>query len=161
MGRKWTPEQREEQSKRAKELVAQGKFGGPGRGQGRPRSPRATERIAERTAEVGDEIFDRLMNIVRDGSDVNSRNAAATLLDNERQEIVRQEQQEKRIEDLRRDQLLAFVVGTLAELNESGEIDLGEIIDGEGFEVEDGRFEGGSEAPRTVEEIPATAGTAN
>lgn len=36
----WTPERRADQRERAQQLVAQGRFGGAGRGQGRKRRPR-------------------------------------------------------------------------------------------------------------------------
>jgi hypothetical protein len=149
MSSPWTPERRKKQSELAKQLVAEGKIGGAGRGQGRKPQKRASDLVAEKTAEEADAIFNRLMEIVRDGNDANSRAAAADLLRNEREVIERQLQEDKRLDDLRRDELLALVAGTFIELREAGVIP-DDIIDGSFVEVEDGRPADYREIPRTT-----------
>jgi hypothetical protein len=149
MSSPWTPERRKKQSDLAKRLVEEGKIGGPGRGQGRKPIKRASDYIAEKTAEEADAIYNRLMEIVRDGNDGNSRAAAQTLLQNEREVVERQLQEDKRLDDLRRDELLALVAGTFLELRQAGVIP-DDIIDGSFVEVEDGRSAEHREIPRTT-----------
>lgn len=149
MSTAWTPERRQKQSELAKRLVEEGKIGGPGRGQGRKPQKRASDIVAEKTAEEADAIFNRLMEIVRDGNDSNSRAAAADLLRNEREVVERQLQEDKRLDDLRRDELLALVAGTFLELRSAGVIP-DDIIDGSFVEVEDGRSADDRAIPRTT-----------
>lgn len=111
----WSIERREQQREVAKKLVAEGRFGGKGRGQGRPRKTRASERVAERTASEGDAIFERLMEITRGGKNSDSIAAARTLLDTEEKERKLQIEEEQNIEDMHRNDLLELVAGLLTE----------------------------------------------
>lgn len=132
----WDLERREKQRQIAKELVAQGRFGGKGRGQGRPRIPRASETVAELTSKEGQAIFDRLMEITRGGKNSDSIAAARTLLDTEEKERKLQIEEEQNIEDMHRNDLLELVFTQLKELSGSDGIN---IIEGEFVEVEQQR----------------------
>jgi hypothetical protein len=135
----WSHVRIEKQREIANRLVAEGRFGGAGRGQGRPRKPRATEKVAELMAGDGRKIYDRLMLILENGTDSNSILAVRELRaieENERK--IQDEDEDKAIENLKKDQLLALVVGKLLELGDKGVIP-GEIIDGEVIGVADSR----------------------
>lgn len=127
----WTPERREKQREIAKDLVAQGKFGGAGRGQGRPRNPRASEKIAELVAKDGVKIYDRLMEVLENGTDSNSILAIREIraIEENERKIIDQED-EQAIDNLKKDQLLALVITQLLNLGEKGVIP-GDIIEGE------------------------------
>lgn len=143
-------QERQRRSEMAKALHADGKFGGPQPGSGRPRKKRASEIVAERVSEEGQAIFDRLMEIVRSGTDSNSISAGRTLLDIEERESNRTEREDERIDDMNRTQLLAFVAAKLQELNESGAIPgFEDIIEGSFVEYEDG----GSSDPREITSV--------
>lgn len=135
----WSPERIEKQRELAKRLVEEGKFGGANRGQGRPRKPRASEKIAELVAGDGRRIYDRLMSILENGTDSNSILAVRELraIEENERKIIDQEE-EQAIENLKKDQLLALVVGKLLELGDKGVIP-GDVIDGEVIGITDSR----------------------
>jgi hypothetical protein len=135
----WSPERIEKQRELAKRLVEEGKFGGANRGQGRPRKPRASEKVAELVAGDGKRIYDRLMSILENGTDSNSILAVRELraIEENERKIVDQEE-EQAIENLKKDQLLALVVGKLLELGDKGVIP-GDVIDGEVIGITDSR----------------------
>lgn len=133
----WTPERREKQREVAKDLVAQGVFGGKGRGQGRPRKKRASEIVAEKVADEGQDIFDRLMEITRHGKDSSSIAAASKLLEVEERERKAHLEEEQQIEDMRMNDLKELVWNQLLELNESGIIET-DFIEGELVSIEEG-----------------------
>jgi hypothetical protein len=136
----WTPERIEQQRELAKDLVAQGKFGGAGRGQGRKRKPRASEKVAELVAGDGRKIYDRLMDILENSTASNSILAIRELRaieENERK--IADDDEDKAIDDLKKDQLLALVVDQLMKLGDKGVIPTDEIIDGEVIRVTDSR----------------------
>jgi hypothetical protein len=136
----WTPERIEQQRELAKDLVAQGKFGGAGRGQGRKRKPRASEKVAELVAGDGRKIYDRLMDILENSTASNSILAIRELRaieENERK--IADDDEDKVIDDLKKDQLLALVVDQLMKLGDKGVIPTDEIIDGEVIRVTDSR----------------------
>lgn len=133
----WTPERREKQSEVAKQLVAEGKFGGKGRGQGRPRKKRASEIVAEKVTDEGQAIFDRLMEITRYGKDANSISAAKTLLDTEEKERKLQLEEEQAYEDMRGNELAELLYTKLMELSDDGEIKL-PFIEGELISIDEG-----------------------
>src|SRR6476659_2881435 len=126
----WTEERRELQRSVAKDLVAQGKFGGKGRGQGRPRKKRASEVIAEQVASEGQEIFDRLMEITRGGKNSESIMAANSLIAIEEKERKLQLEEEQSYEDMRGNDLAESIMTLLYELSADGAIDL-PIVEGE------------------------------
>jgi len=113
----------------ANALVAQGRLGGAefGRLGGRPRKPRAAEMVAEKVAGEADTMFQRLKEIIETGGEANAINSIKTLLqieENERQII---ENEEMKFEQLKRDELIKFIAGTLGELHSSGVFPEGSI----------------------------------
>jgi len=133
----WTEERKQQQRELAKRLVEEGKFGGAGRGQGRPRKPRASEKVAELVSGEGRRIYERLMSIVDNGTDSNSILAVRELRaieENERK--IADQEEEQAIENLKKDQLLALVVGKLLELGDKGVVPR-DIIEGEVVSVTD------------------------
>ena len=127
----WTEERREKQREIAKDLVAQGKFGGAGRGQGRPKAPRASEKVAELVAKDGVKIYERLMEILENGTDSNTILAVREIraFEETERKIVENEDQQS-IDNLKKDQLLALVITQLLDLGDKGVIP-GDIIEGE------------------------------
>ena len=135
----WTPERKEKQREIAKRLVEEGKFGGAGRGQGRPRKPRASEKVAELVAGDGRRIYERLMSILENGTDSNSILAVRELRaieENERK--IADDDQDREIDNMKKDQLLAVVINQLLELGDKGVIPT-DIIDGEAIDITDSR----------------------
>ena len=107
------------------------KFGGPQPGSGRPRKPRASERIAERVAAKGDEFFVKLSEIADGKNPGEARKAIETLLGIEEKEYKIKVQEEKDVENMRRDQLLVFIKEKLSELG----IELPDVIEGDFREI--------------------------
>lgn len=135
----WTPERIEKQRELAKDLVAKGKFGGANRGQGRKRKPRASEKIAELVSNDGRKIYDRLMLILENGTDSNSILAVRELRaieENERK--IADGDEDREIENMQKDEVLALVITKLLELGEKGVIP-GDIIEGEIVAINDER----------------------
>lgn len=133
----WTEERKQQQRELAKRLVEEGKFGGAGRGQGRPRNPRASEKIAELVSSDGRKIYDRLIDILQNGTDSNSILAIREIRaieENERK--IHDDDEDKAIENLKKDQLLALVVSQILELGDKGVIPTN-IIEGEIIDVTD------------------------
>lgn len=126
----WSVERRERQREVAKELVAQGKFGGAGRGQGRPRKKRASEVVAENVASEGQEIFDRLMEITRGGKNMESIAAANSLIAIEEKERKLQLEEEQTFEGMRGNDLAESIQTLLIELSTNGTIDF-PVVEGE------------------------------
>lgn len=136
-----TIEERQRRSELAVQLHSEGKFGGAayGRMGGRPRLPRASERIAEKVASEADTIYDRLMDILVEGKNSDSLHAINQLLkieENERQII---ENEELRVEQLKRDELIELATNSLRELQEAGIIP--HFVDSWAIELEDGAIE--------------------
>jgi len=127
----WTPERKEKQREIANQLVAEGKFGGAGRGQGRPRKRRASEEVAELVAGEGRKIYQRLMDILENGTDSNSILAVREIRaieESERKIEIQDEQNE--IENMRKDELVDLLQVLLVEGVNKGVIPE-EFIDGE------------------------------
>jgi hypothetical protein len=149
----WSLERREQQREVAKRLVEEGKFGGKGRGQGRPRKKRASEVIAEETAKEGHEIYDRLIEIVRGGKNMESIAAANSLITIEEKERKVQLEEEQTYEHMRGNDIAELIMHQLAELSANGSIDLDFVDEGEYSEITEGA------ADRTVEESESAGGT--
>lgn len=113
----------------ANALVAEGRLGGAefGRLGGRPKKPRAAERVAERVAGEADNFFERLKEIVETGGEANAINSIKTLLQIEENERQIQENEELKFEQLKRDELIKFIAGTLGELQSAGVFPEGSI----------------------------------
>ena len=87
----------------------------------------------------GKRIYDRLMQILEEGTDSNSILAVRELraIEENERKIVDQDE-DKAIENMQKDQLLALVVDKLLELGGKGVIP-GDIIDGEVVAITDSR----------------------
>lgn len=144
---KWTPERREKQRQVALRQVAEGNFGGAGRGQGRKRKPRHSEVVADEARNQGKRIYKRLISIVDSGSDQASMGAIDRLRQYEEQErqIELQEEQQD-VDNMMKDELLAVVVARLMELEAKGAIP--GVIDEEAELVEFTRVEADGEGTR-------------
>ena len=154
MSNGWSLERREQQREVAKRLVEEGKFGGKGRGQGRPRKKRASEVVAEQVSSEGQEIFDRFMEIVRGGKNMESIAAGQALLAVEDKERKIQLEEEQTYEHMRGNDIAELIMHQLAELSENGSIDFDYTIDeGEYSEVTEGA------ADRAIEESESARGT--
>ena len=143
-----TDEDREARRQRALAMREQGKFGGPQPGSGRPRKKRISEVIAEQVDDEAQTFYDRLMQIVREGTDSNAITAARELIAISEKEADRRDRQDEKIDDMHRDQLLLLVAMQFKELSDRGLIpDFAGIIDGEASEVTDEELTGLSEIP--------------
>ena len=142
MGREISPEERERRRQWALEKnqetvvepdgTVRRKFGGPQPGSGRPRKPRASERIAERVAADGDTFYIKLKEIVDGKNPSEARKAIETLLNIEEKERSLKVQEERDIENMRRDQLMVYIKSKLEELG----IELPDVIEGTATLVE-------------------------
>jgi hypothetical protein len=137
----------------ANSLVAEGRLGGAkyGRLGGRPKVPRAAERVAERVAGEADSIFERLKEIIETGGEANAINSIKTLLQIEENERQIQENEELKFEQLKRDELIKYIAGTLGELQSSG-IFPGGTIDAEFEPVEYPAIEGYGSSDKATSE---------
>ena len=153
MSNGWSLERREQQREVAKRLVEEGKFGGKGRGQGRPRKKRASEVVAEQVSAEGQEIFDRFMEIVRGGKNMESIAAGQALLAVEEKERKVQLEEEQTYEHMRGNDIAELIMHQLAELSANGSIDFDFIDEGEYSEVAEG------ETDRAIEESESARGT--
>lgn len=145
-------EERERRKENALQLHSEGRFGGAefGRRGGRPRKPRASETIAELTASQGREIFARLFQIVVEGKDSDSIKSAVELLRTEERERQIEEQEEVKIDQLKRDELLEIVANGFNELEAAGIIP--GFIDGFIVEATDAEFAPISSSNGSIEE---------
>lgn len=112
------------------ELHKQGRFGGKQPGSGRPRKKRASEVVAEEVSKQATKISKELFRLLHDDSSTVRLKAASKLLEIEAVEVDRQMEEERHLERLRHDELVAEVVYRLERLNGAG------VIDVPGFEVE-------------------------
>lgn len=133
-------------TERARQLVAEGRFGGRQPGAGRPRKPRVGTILAERAAAEADTIWNALMSAMTEGTPRQRAEAAERLL-----RIVAREhelqQRESRDEaaaaiDLAQldgaevDRLREYLAVKLGELYPGGPAELlaGEVIEGRAVE---------------------------
>lgn len=123
----FSDEERQRRSKRAKELVASGKIGGPRPGAGRPRKKRASEFVAEQAREEAQLIVDAYKSALQEGKPDSIRlQAANAWLAVEHKEAELELKEQKELEDMPRDQLVATIVAGLQKANTAGIIDLPE-----------------------------------
>jgi hypothetical protein len=128
-------EERLRRSERMKQLHAEGRAGAEyGKLGGRPRKKRASEYAAEKAAEKGKEIWERLISIVESDNDKTALDAIKHIYALEEQERKVEVEEEVRYEQLKHADLAELVIANLFELVRTGQVDLGEIIDGEVIE---------------------------
>lgn len=109
------------------------KFGGAQPGSGRPRKPRASEHIAKKVGEESEALWTELKALRQDKSSAVRLKAILTLLDVEERERLILVDEERELEKMRKDELVAWVLETLEELRAKGVIP--DVIDGEASEV--------------------------
>lgn len=116
-----TDEERERRRENMLRLHQEGRAGAEfGKMGGRPRKPRASEHVAERVAQDAEAFYERMREIVLEGGEKNASAVFANLMKIEEQERKIQVEEEDRIDQLRREELVAFVAKQLAELQDSG-----------------------------------------
>ncbi len=137
MSRTWTEEEKEEQRQRMLALHEEGRAGGQfGKLGGRPKKKRPQERMAERAREQGDYFYDKLIEVIENGRMGDRRQAIMNILEIVEAERKIEVEDEKRFEDLRRDELVEVVSGQLGELLRRRVIvDPGDVIDGRATEI--------------------------
>jgi hypothetical protein len=107
-------------------------FGGPQPRSGRPRKPRASEVIAEKVQGDAEDFYAKLKEIADGKNAGEARKAIMDLLAIEEKERVIKVQDDRDIDNMKRDELMKFITQQLAELG----IDLPEVIEGEYIIVE-------------------------
>ncbi len=129
-------EERERRRQNMLRLHQEGRAGAEyGKMGGRPREPRASEQIAERVSQHADEYFQRLHEIVLEGGEKTAIAAFKALTDIEERERKIIIEEEEKIDQLRREELLALVQQQLSELTGAGIIAIGdaEVVRDERF----------------------------
>lgn len=137
MSRTWTEEEKEEQRQRMLALHEEGRAGGQfGKLGGRPRKKRPQERMAERARDEGDYFYDKLIEVIENGRMGDRRQAIMNILEIVEKERQIEVEEEKRFDDLRRDELVSVVSGQLEQLLARRVIgNAGDVIDGRATEV--------------------------
>jgi len=128
-------EEREARRQRMLELHKQGRAGAEyGKMGGRPKKPRASEHVAEQVREDADLFYQRMRDIVLEGGEKVASATFNTLMKIEEQERKITVEEEEKIDQLRREELLALVADQLGELRDSGVIRIGdaEVVRDEG-----------------------------
>lgn len=140
-------EERERRRQHMIRLHQEGRAGAEfGKMGGRPRKPRASEQIAEKVAQHAEEYFERMHEIILEGGEKTAIAAFKALTDLEERERKIIVEEEDKIDQLRREELIAHVQQQLSDALTSGIITVGdaEVIRDEGLtEV--------SEEPRGIE----------
>lgn len=129
-------EERERRRQNMLRLHQEGRAGAEfGKMGGRPRKPRASEHVAEQVREDAELFYQRMRDIVLEGGEKVASATFNTLMKIEEQERKITVEEEEKIDQLRREELLALVSEQLAELRGSGVIPIGEseVIRDEGL----------------------------
>jgi hypothetical protein len=152
-----TEEERERRRQNMLKLHDEGRAGGQyGKMGGRPRKPRASEYVAERVAQDAEDMYERMRQIVLEGSEKNAGAVWKELMKIEEQERKITVEEEDRIDQLNRDKLLELVQAQFSELAAAGTltgiINVGEaeVIRDEG-PTELGEITGGTEETDSTE----------
>lgn len=129
-------EERERRRQNMLKLHQEGRAGAEfGKMGGRPKKPRASEHVAEQVREDAELFYQRMREIVLEGGEKVASATFNTLMKIEEQERKITVEEEEKIDQLRREELLALVYEQLREATESGIITVGdaEIIRDEGL----------------------------
>ncbi len=122
-----TPEERQRRRENMLALHAEGRAGAQfGKMGGRPRKPRASEHVAEKVREDAEVFYERMRDIVLEGGEKVASATFNTLMKIEEQERKITVEEEEKIDQLRREELLALVADQLRELSDSGIISIGD-----------------------------------
>jgi len=139
MARELTDAERQRRSELAKRLHAEGKFGGSEFGKlgGRPRRQRATELVAEEARDNAKLIVEAFKDALGKENHPNTRVRAATeWLSIEAKEEELRMKEERQLEGMHRDQLIAQVAEKLGVLIEAGVVP--QVVEGEARELTSG-----------------------
>jgi hypothetical protein len=131
MARELSLEERQRRSELARRLHSEGKFGGKeyGRLGGRPRKPRATELVAEEARNSAHELVDAFKDALDPANHPQVRVRAATeWLNIEAKEEELRMKEERQLEGLHRDALIARVAEKLGVLIDAGVVP--DIVEG-------------------------------
>jgi hypothetical protein len=121
-------EERARRSELARRLHAEGKFGGPQPGSGRPRKRRAAEIVAEEAAAEAQAIVKVFKDAIDPGAPLHLRlQGARDWLTLEQREAALQMAEEKALEGMHRDQLVAELASRLGRLIDAEAIVLPEV----------------------------------
>lgn len=105
----------------ARELHAQGKFGGRQPGSGRPKKKRASEIVAEQARVEAENIIEVFRDSIRPDNPASVRlNAAREWLKIEQSEADLQLREERQLEGLSTTQLVEMIMGRLTRVQEFG-----------------------------------------
>jgi hypothetical protein len=114
-------EERKRRSQMARELHAQGKFGGRQPGSGRPKKKRASEIVAEQARVEAENIIEVFRDSIRSDNPASVRlNAAREWLKIEQSEADLQLREERQLEGLSTNQLVEMIMGRLTRVQEFG-----------------------------------------
>lgn len=144
-------EERKRRSQMARELHAQGKFGGRQPGSGRPKKKRASEIVAEQARVEAENIIEVFRDSIRSDNPASVRlNAAREWLKIEQAEADLQLREERQLEGLSTTQLVEMIMGRLVRVQEFGGVlpeelaglletssDEKQVVEAESIEVEE------------------------
>lgn len=120
-------EERERRRQNMLKLHREGRAGAEfGKMGGRPRKPRASEHVAEQVREDAELFYQRMREIVLEGGEKVASSTFNTLIKIEEQERKITVEEEEKIDQLRREELLALVAAQLGELRDAGVIAIGD-----------------------------------
>lgn len=129
-------EEREARRQRMLALHREGRAGAEfGKMGGRPRKPRASEHVAEQVRVDAEAFYQRMRDIVLEGGEKVASATFAQLMKIEEQERKITVEEEEKIDELDRTNLLALVAEKLGVLREAGIIRIGdaEVVRDEGL----------------------------
>lgn len=140
---------------RALQLVAEGRLGGPGRGQGRKRKPRAAEVVAERVRKSAHKIADAIDDALGSENDNIRLKAADMAIRIERDEATLQmKEDEADLDNSTKEELVFALIrlssdpATAAQLESVIDIPESDIEEVESVNTGDSSYNGAAKAPR-------------
>lgn len=131
-------EERKRRSEVAKRNVAEGKIGGPNRGQGRKKKVRANEKIANDAARHAQKIMDGLIDIIDNSKKPMEVMAAMKMiLEIEEKEMIRENKTKKdEFEGKSKNEVIEFLVEKLLEKQDAlPKADNSNVIDSTATEI--------------------------
>lgn len=118
-----TDEERQRRSDLAKEMAAEGKFGGKQPGAGRPRKRRVTEVLNDKIEGDANLIYERLKESLDSDSESNKLKAIQIMLETAKTEMDYQQKQKRDLTDLSEEDLIELIAAGVGVLGEGGEIE--------------------------------------
>lgn len=116
-----SPQEIQRRSEQARKMVAEGKLGGPGRGQGARRKKRVAQLVALEARKHANEISQVLIDAIQPDKPTSVRLKGVEMwLKIERDEAALQLQEERNLETMSTAQLIEEIAGRLTRINEVG-----------------------------------------